>query len=570
MLVFLTMAVDAAEVAEVDSARHQDPKLDLAPEVTVYSPRLEPLWLEALRGPEVELRRQAAQTIAMAHREGMPGLADTAAPLVEAMAAPDQHPVVVLAAAQALVAIDARHAAPQLHAQAKRVGGELAEVVEPALAAWDYRPIRDVWLARLPDPETRPRALLLAIRGLRTVGERKAEPHLREMVLSVQAPSDFRLEAAVALASIAKEGLEDEARTLVAREPTATLVDRLVAASLLREHEGEAARELMLELAVDAEPAVAAIALGSLLEIDPLLVVPIAERTVESDDANVRRLGARSLVAWRTPEAVALLGPMLDDPHPDVRGYVRRSLVELASDADLAEPVIAEAVAMLATDRWRGLEQASLALVALDHKPAAGRLVELLEFERPEVFVTAAWALRRLAVPDTLDAMLDKARRQTKLAEGGGALLIDVDRQVAQLFEAFGQMRHAEAEPLMLEYVPKQVPFGLESRTAAIWGLGHLHAGEPEPDLVERFVGRLSDTSPMFPEAPEVRTMAAISLGRMRAEDALPTLRRFAQGDFPEVQRACAWALHEITGEPMPKLETIEIQRRNWFLDPID
>ena len=38
-------------------------------------------------------------------------------------------------------------------------------------------------------------------------------------------------------------------------------------------------------------------------------------------------------------------------------------------------------------------------MVALDRKETAGRLVELLDFPRPEVFVAAAWGLRRLAVP---------------------------------------------------------------------------------------------------------------------------------------------------------------------------
>ena len=49
---------------------------------------------------------------------------------------------------------------------------------------------------------------------------------------------------------------------------------------------------------------------------------------------------------------------------------------------------------MLATPRWRALEQATILLAVLDHKPAAPRLVDLLRFERPEVFVAAAWGLR--------------------------------------------------------------------------------------------------------------------------------------------------------------------------------
>jgi len=557
---------------EVDLARYQDPKTELPSTVTVFSPKLKPLWLQALRGPEVDVRRQAAQTIALAHERGMPDLADTAAPLEQTLDASDEHPVVMRAAAQALIALDARQAAPRLLEHAMRDGLEMAQLVEPALARWDYRPIRKVWLERLSAPETPRRMLVLAIRGLCAVGETKAEPRLGELAFARDVPSDVRLEAARALGELRTEGLERDARRLAADKSAPAVVDRLVAASLVRRHQGEAAEALLVEMAVDGEPSVAAIALRRLLEIDPLLVVPIAGRTVASDDANVRRLGAESLVAWGTPEAVEQLGPMLDDPHPDVRKYVRRSLLDMATDEPLTEPVVRAAVEMLSTDRWRGLEQATLALVALDHKPAADRLVELLEFERPEVFVTAAWGLRRLAVPSTLDAMFDKARRETEKTKTRGGAEYVVERQISQLFEAFGQMDYAQSEPLLREHVPKKVPFGVQSRAAAIWALGHLHAGKPEPGLAKLLLGRLSDLDPMFPEHEEVRQTSAVSLGRMHVEDSLPTLRRFLRDESVDspVGYACAWAIHQITGEPIPEPPIQEVPRLGWFLEPID
>jgi len=571
VLLLAASGLGAGDV-EVDVARHEDPKIEQPSTVTVFSPKLKPLWLQALRGPEVDLRRQAAQTIALAHQRGMPDLADTAAPLEQTLDATDEHPVVVLAAAQALIAIDAREAAPRLFEHAMSDGLEMAQLVEPALARWNYRPIRKVWLERLSAPKTPRRMLMLAIRGLSTVGEVKAEPRLRELAFARHGPSDVRLEAARALGELRTEGLEADARRLAADKSARAMVDRLVGASLVRHHQGEAAEALLVEMAVDGEPSVAAIALRRLLEIDPLLVVPIAGQVVASDDANVRRLGAEALVAWRTPEAVEQLGPMLDDHHPDVRKYVRRSLLEMATDEPLTEPVVQAAAEMLSTDRWRGLEQATLALVALDHKPAADRLVELLEFERPEVFVTAAWGLRRLAVPSTLDAMLDKARRETEKTKARGGAEYEVEWQISQLFEAFGQMDYAPSEPLLREHVPKSVPFGLESRAAAIWALGHLHAGKPEPELAKLLLGRLSDVDSMFPEDERVRQMSAVSLGRMRAEEALATLRRFSQPDTvtDPVGYACAWAIHEITGEPIPEPPVQEVPRLGWFLEPID
>lgn len=565
-------AGELAGDVEVDAARHEDPKTEQPSVVTVFSPRLKPLWLQALRGPEADLRRQAAQTIALAHQRGMPDLADTAAPLLKTLDATDEHPVVVLAAAQALIALDARDAAPRLFEHATSDGLEMAQLVEPALTRWDYGPIRKVWLERLSAPDTPPRMLVLAIRGLGAVGEAKAAPRLRELAIERHVPADIRLEAARSLGELRTEGLEEDARRLASDKSARAIVDRLVGASLVRRHRSEAAEALLVEMAVDAEPSVGAIALRRLLEIDPSLVLPVAGQVVASGDANVRRLGAEALVAWHTPEAVEQLGPMLDDVHPDVRTYVRRSLLEMATDERLTEPVIREAVEMLSTDRWRGLEQATLALAALDYKPAADRLVELLEFERPEVFVTAAWGLRRLAVPSTLDPMFDRARRVTEKAKTQGAPAYEVQQQVSQLFEAFGQMRYAKAEPLLREHIPKMVPFGVPSRAAAIWALGHLHAGKPEQELVKLFVARLSDLNPMFPEHEEVRQMSAVSLGRMHAEDSLDTLRLFLRNDSLDspVGYACAWAIHQIAGEPIPELPAHQLPRAGWFLEPVD
>ncbi|OHB84014.1 MAG: hypothetical protein A2V98_01470 [Planctomycetes bacterium RBG_16_64_12] len=583
-MVIAVSAVGGEDVA-VDSARQQDPRIELPSPRAVFSPKLKPLWLSALSAREEDLKRQAAQTIALAHRRGMPELADTAGPLMEALDAPDQHPAVMLAAARALIVLDARQAAPLLFKHAVEDGLDMSQLVEPALAAWDFQPIRKVWLDRLSSAGRAPpghrakhgrggrrRPLVLAIRGVADVGAGEAEPRLLELARGQEVAPDIRLEAARALGKLRHEGLEQEARNLAGDKSSARIADRLVAASLLSGHLGDAAQALLLELAVDPEPAVAAVALGRLLEIDPMLVIPIAEKTIASDDANVRRLGARALVAWRTLDATRLLGPMLDDPHPEVRSYVRRSLLEMAADPPLAEAVLDEALKMLATEHWRGLEQAALMAVALEHKPAAGRLVELLEFERPEVFVTAAWALRRLAVPATLDAMFDKAKREIDRIEASKWGTYHLDRQLSQLLEAFGQMKYVPAEPLLRRHIPKNSPFGLGSRAASIWSLGHLHAGKPEPELARLLDERLSDINLMFPEAGEVRLMSAVTLGRMKAKTSLPTLQRFLEGETPNspVGYACGWAIHQITGAPIPQPVVHEASQMGWFLEPLE
>src|SRR5262249_43452274 len=151
-------------------------------------------------------------------------------------------------------------------------------------------------------------------------------------------------------------------------------------------------------------------ALQRLLEIDSKLALPVLDSALASSDAKVRALGVETLLREATTERLRLLADKLDDPHPEVRIKARHALQDLASKSQFKDEVIKQGMRILAGQDWRGLEQATILLARLNHKPAAGRIAELLQFERPEVFVPAAWALRRLAVPGTLPAALNRFR----------------------------------------------------------------------------------------------------------------------------------------------------------------
>src|SRR5262245_5833494 len=103
----LAWAAPASAVDEaIDSVLYTDPDVPVARVVPVFPPRLTGLWLGALDRPENDLKCQAAATIALAHRRGMPGLEATVTPLLRALDQPEQHPAVRLAAAQALITLD--------------------------------------------------------------------------------------------------------------------------------------------------------------------------------------------------------------------------------------------------------------------------------------------------------------------------------------------------------------------------------------------------------------------------------------------------------------------------------
>src|SRR3981081_4194523 len=106
-----------------------------------------------------------------------------------------------------------------------------------------------------------------------------------------------------------------------------------------------------------------------------------------------------------TTERGLLLGARLQDAHPDVRKKARLRLLDLAANKELHQHVLDEGMRVLAGQDWRDLGQATILRAQPQHRPAAKRLVELLPADRPEVFITAAWALRKLAVAETLPAI---------------------------------------------------------------------------------------------------------------------------------------------------------------------
>jgi HEAT repeat protein len=552
------------------------PDLPFPPVEIIFPEKVKGLWLRALERPEVELRSQAADAVATAHRRGMPGLDSMVDPLRAALDRPDQHPAVRLAAARALIALDARTAAPSLWQQAQAGGNDLRDLVERALARWDYEPARATWLDRLRDPATTHRDLVLAIRALATVRERKAADRLRELALSVREPGPVRLEAARALATLRHDGLEKDAEGLADDASPRGVVPRLAAAALLQEHQAAGAVRLLQRLARDPEPAVAALAAGRLLRIDPGLLLPALKDLLASPDPNVRGIGVEVLRQRPSAEHVVLLGDRLDDPHRDVRVSAGRALHELAGRKLFREPVIAEASRLLAAASWRGQEQAAIVLAQLDHKPAAPRLVELLESPRPEVFVTAAWGLRKLDVPETLPGA--QGRVQAVLQQGPVSARTEfsldrrlgVEHQLSHLNQFFGQRKYAPADATLKRFVPKGMGQGAEARAAAVWALGLIHGGKTDLDLAKALEVRLNDTGPVA-EDVRVRYMCAIALGRMKARDALPSLRRYCFVKAPsedQVNNACGWAIEQLTGEAMGPMKPIRRMQIDWFLVP--
>jgi HEAT repeat protein len=262
-----------------------------------------------------------------------------------------------------------------------------------------------------------------------------------------------------------------------------------------------------------------------------------------------------------------LICQLLNDVNPNLRRSAADSLVQLARDAALKEAIIEETEKVLSRDDWQGCEQACVVLTKLDHRPSGRRMVELLGHQRGEVQVAAAWALTKLRIEELLPDMLDHAESVYDGFRSGvlNENMPGVSLHIAHLFIAFGDQNYQAAEPLMRKYMPKDPSLGWYSRAAAGWALGMLHEGDADSDLVAILVGRLNDAG-IDPDNFDLRSMCAISLGRMMAESALPDLRRHASASMP----ACHWAIERMTGEKPPEITYETTIVDDWFLTPID
>jgi HEAT repeat protein len=569
----LATAVQAEDV--VDSPMYRDPDLPKPRIVKLFPDRCIPLWLQALERPEADFRSKAALTIAEAREAGMAGLEVTIPSLIRELERTDQHPSVRLAVARALVALEAKTAAPALLKAGLAHEAELREIVEPALARWKWMPAAEVWLDRIQLPRQR-RDTLLAMQGLAALKVDKAVPRLRELALNQELPPVYRLEAARALGLLRTTGSESDATALLIDATSKGVFDRLVGLSLLRHHSGPEAIRVLEQATADSEPAVASVAVTRLMELDSKLVVPLVPTVLASPDAPVRSHGVETLFRHPTDAHLKLLGDELSDLHPAVRSQARRALRDLAAQPQWKPLVLREGDRALAGPDWRGREQAALLFGELVHKPAAARLVQRLQDVRGEAGVAAAWALRKLAVPETFPAVLDYVRANTRPGNNPERRKISadlLDRQLAQLIQLLGAVRYQPADLVLRPLIPPKAPAGFETRAAAAWALGYLHEGKPIAEVATPLAGRVAAVVPGDVEEPRVRWMCAVALGRMKAADSLPTLEQFYPSKKPAldpVNNACGWAIEQITGNRMPAPEDIILPQRGWFLVTID
>jgi HEAT repeat protein len=145
-----------------------------------------------------------------------------------------------------------------------------------------------------------------------------------------------------------------------------------------------------------------------------------------------------------------------------------------------------------------------------------------------------------------------------------------MEEQMAHLAQALGKMNYQPADETLRLYIPKSTPLWVPTRAAAIWALGHLHQDASDDEMAGQLLARLRDVNSDEPEDALVRRFSAIALGFMKSENTLLGLERVAasEGVREAPGIASAWAVHRITGRPVPEVPPIIRRDSAWFLIP--
>jgi HEAT repeat protein len=474
------------------------------------------------------------------------------------------------AAALTLIAADAKDSAAELLKLCESSDGRLRSIVEPVLGKWEFQPAAAMWNARLQDPSSSGSSLTLAANGLSTLESTTAADAVRAVIENQNAPYRARHAAGVALSSLDAGGANEVAAKLA----VGTLRDRLLAVVLLNNKNPESLNSLAT-LCSDKENAVAAKAWTQLSKLDSSRLKQSVAVGCDHPDSGVRRAAVRVMSDFPEAAHCDLLAKLSGDVHINVRNEARVVLLEHATtDAELQKQIVANAeAAVKANDSWERTEQALLIAALLNQTQFTAMCVPLLEHERPEVFVTAAWIMHLYPDALVMDAVTPIMKRRYELRNTRG-LADDIDLQMSFLFQTAGWLEHKPVQSLCEAQFSKNSGLGWAGRAAGISAIGMMNRDNPEADLVQKIVGRLNDRDSMVPELGQVQRMAVMSIGRMGAKDQISELMK-AHGLDPVmsvIPESARWAMTRLGETNLPARRSVPNVMRpvgGWNVYPV-
>ncbi len=525
----------------------REPELTRVEPQRLLDPRMQELWRAGLGQEDAETRRIAARALGAAAGAEADWLASFFPKLAE-LAANDPSPIVRLAAAEALITLDARPQAPAVLALNDTDAPAMILLTDPALARWNVTQAKERWQARAADA-TRPASVRCsAIASLQTIGS-TGDADLFSTLALRQDHAAVRLAAARALVAMGQPVVFLEPL------PTGNITDALVSVTLSSLLPVPRQRPLLISLAQHEDVGVARAAMSQLLRIDPGAVLALPQRLPA--DPGVQAIRVQALASDPTPPSVLAAVESLNQPEPIVTAAARTSLTQLATHADLL-PALHKALRELAVSEQPATvkAQAWIMLAITGDASSLPALAALLDAPELVLRQAAILGLTTLGGATAGDALLARATAvESRLREPGATGLLQVtpgpfpppptmEDELGWLLQAMARLNHTPASPLMLRVLGSRPVFGPGLRAVAAWSLGHL-SGDAQAEAVRRvLVDRLKDDG-LDPEDEHVRAYAAVALGLRQWADRQEDLAKLTTQDstLPELSAAARWSL---------------------------
>ncbi len=424
----------------------------------------------------------------------------------------------------------------------------LRPFVENALIDWEHAAAKAVWLTRLENDSEAEVDLHLAIRGVASIKAQEAREALIKLIQSDALGLPTKMIATRSLGAISNAGLEPLASELLGSQRFAK---EQLAAQLLVNHPSDAARELMLQISqTNFEPA-HVIAYRWIAEYAPELARELAESMLQHVANEIRLQAVNVLHRFDDAVSLQLQGRLLKDRNVIIRRTVRDHLIEKSQIESLEETIDEILTEHLKGEHFEGAEQAIVVVEALGKKERCPRLVELLDYPRPEVAIRAAWALQQLVhAPEDLAGILVHCQRWTERIE------VDPGQQVAETdvirlafaFQALGHNAYMPADQMLRIYIPKNgQKMRTNTRIAAIWALGEIWRGRHDSELEQPIAERMLDPAVIDAEAETVKYASAITLGKIGNPISIPQLESVPEKMPAPIGHAVKWSLEQFS-----------------------
>lgn len=431
-------------------------------------------------------------------------------------------------------------------------------IVEEQLLIWNSSLALDLWRARLKENSPAQDGLVTAAKGVAKFGNADDIEMLESLLRNRKQPLAVRYAAADGLARIdskkASELLEEvvagkivgDGNTVDQKAGDGPVWDYWLATSyLIGIKETERTKQLLIEALKQGSDTARTLALRQLSQMSADEFKKQLELVRNDPEINVRLEVLRFLSQHVDEQSIVILTDYMGDDQPRVRESARDELLKLAENETYRPWIEREISRALRNDKWWQVEQAVIAATSLGMKKEELYFVELLNHSQPEVYVTAAWALRVLVhSPDGIAKMVDFVRKETDRIFSRPFLEEPEYHRLGHLIEGLSIRKVQEARASIERYLPKNPQAGM-ARMSALWGMGKYLEGKPEAKYSELYVTIIYDKFGFGAELGIFRYCAMIGLGIMADPATKEKIIALEEGEDTPIALAKQWTLEQ-------------------------